>query len=680
MNRKQLETKLREQERALANLNDIIAADKKVTSFEERTDKTRTHLKRGETTLTKAELEEKRNKMEMEKEKIEATINDLRQQVDRKLVVELTRIDQQNRWKVARRKTTTPTYTEFPDVFSDSDENRLIIDDKPKRKRKRTKKGRNKNKPEARTRSPSETVTNETPPQAEKSEETEQTVEIIPQMKLPLKKRKIGGNQAENTSVVVITDDEADKPDSEGNQEQTQEHNNSGETEPTHTEKTKATEEAGIDKPFEIVKKKGEEDKNIITIRMKKRKVKQIRIKTEKTESPPPLGNQEDSETTNPTSEVGYIEIKPTTPPRTTEDITSPENTEPHSEDQEVEEANPPPTISPAPREVTNAPTQQTSETSENPQRISTTTTPLWRPHEIHRPTTTWTPNPTQTTNIHNQIEAIRRRQQAQLQQTQRPNTLAIPNIPTTQPNPVTTPMNPPQNHPPQMNTAAEYILNNIQNPISVATSQTRTGRPRGRPPTRDIRPTNTTMAAVRPQPIQAGQSGQIVAAGRPIPITHHHETGNPSQANFVTHNPVARMQNQRSQAIQRLINNQRTNNMPTPRPYNLHHGNHRLPFNNNMQIGDPLQSTAYPTNDPPRSLPTQMSPSIFSRQTLPVPPIFLPANTYWIIRATRAGTHNDMTQVFLWPLYGYNAFENPLATTGTRNATQFGYPARVNQ
>ena len=164
MNRKQLETKLREQERALANLNDIIEADKKVTSFEERTDKTRTHLKRGETTLTKAELEEKRDKMEREKEKIEATINDLRQQVDRKLVVELTRIDQQNRWKVARRKTTTPTYTEFPDVFSDSDENRLIIDDKPKRKRKRTKKGRNKNKPEARMRSPSETVTNETPP------------------------------------------------------------------------------------------------------------------------------------------------------------------------------------------------------------------------------------------------------------------------------------------------------------------------------------------------------------------------------------------------------------------------------------------------------------------------------------------------------------------------------------
>ena len=174
MNRKQLETKLREQEKALANLNDIIAADKKVTSFEERTDKTRTHLKRGETTLTTEELEEKRNKMEMEKEKIEATINDLRQQVDRKLVVELTRIDQQNRWKVARRKTTTPTYTEFPDLFSDSDEDRLIIDNKPKRKRKRTKKGKNNNKPETKTKSPTPTVTNEATPQAEEQSQKNQ--------------------------------------------------------------------------------------------------------------------------------------------------------------------------------------------------------------------------------------------------------------------------------------------------------------------------------------------------------------------------------------------------------------------------------------------------------------------------------------------------------------------------
>ena len=698
MNRKQLETKLREQEKALANLNEILEADKRVTSFEERTDKTRTHIKRGETTLTKAELEEKRNKMEKEKQKLEATIDHLRRQVDRKLIVELTRIDQQNRWRVARRKTTTPTYTEFPEVFSDSDENKLVIDDKPRRKRKRTKKTRGRRQTQTTTEeSPSQTVTNSSTAQSEnedtttestttpksnatKQDEDDQTVEVIPQMKLPLKKRKLESNQMENTSVITVEDDETNSEQSPSNQEHEEEKTIPQQQEITNEQ---TEQEEPQEKPFEIVKKKGEDDKNVITIRVKKRKVKQISIKTEKiTESHQDASNQKEQDKEPETSEVGYIEIKPNTPQATEQDQHNkenqtpnrPQNTDSPQRDQELDEANPPPTISPTPMEVTN-PAQQTEN---NPPAWTTPNATFWRPHETERPIRNWTPNPAQTANIHNQIEAIRRRQEAQNRQAHRPNTLPLPNIPITQNHQVTTPVAPPQTHPPQISTAAaEYILNNIQNPASIATSQTKTGKPRGRPPTRGIRPMNTVTAAIRPQPIRAGH---IMAAGREIPITHHHQTGNPTQANFVTHNPVAQMQNQRNAAIQRLISHQRNGNLPTPRPYNLHHGNHRLPFNNNMQVGAPLESSVYPTNNPPRSLPTPMSPSIYARQTLPIPPIFLPANTYWIIRAARTGTNNDMTQVFLWPLYGYNAFENPLATTGTRNGNHHGYPAAPNQ
>ena len=636
-------------------------------------------------------------KMETEKTKLEKTIDHLRQQVDRKLVVELTRIDQQNRWKVAKRKTTTPTYEEFPDVFSDSDENKLVIDEKPKRKKKKAKKTKNTKKTTEKPKSPNSTVTNsptlqnvskKTTTEPNETEENEspntdqgkETEKVTPQIALPLKKRKINEHQSETTVTTQPEHEEGEPTPTEGKQGTPPATTQEPESEkPIHKEPLP---QQVKENPFEIVRRTGEDDKPIITIRVKKRKVKQINIKTERiTEthpvtSPRPQSNQEEKEPENqPSSEVGYIEIKPTTPPPTEN---SPENSQPattetrseRQEDQEIEEANPPPTISPTPMEVT-----RTAETSTE-QRLPPISA-FWRPHEDPRPSTTWSPNPSQTANIHNQIEAIKRRQQARIQEAQRPSTLPIPNIPITQAHQVTTPTNPPPNHPPQTDMTAEFILDNIQNPQNVATSQTKTGRPRGRPPTRDIRTTNTNIARIRPQPIR---EDHIVAAGREIPITHHYQTGNPSQANLTTHNPVPRTQNPRNSAIQRLINHQRNNNLPTPRPYNLHHNNYRLPFNNNMQIGAPLESHSYPINNPPRTLPTPMSPSIYSRQTLPIPPIFLPANTYWIIRATRTGTHNDMTQVFLWPLYGYNAFENPLATTGTRHAHPNGYPPNQTQ
>ena len=203
MERQQLQQNLEAQEERLRKLTDSLKGMRNLRSFHEREDTDRTSMNIGETHLTPDELRARIDRTQHAKEVLEREIVKLRNKVDKKLVIELTRLENSSGWKVKERakhtrRTKPVSYRESPltEQENDSDEDKLVIDEKKRRAPRRKKTNRRINHSGKKTTRKPATTTRDSTETPTTTQTTNQTTDRkrsteVPNNQKPLKKRKL---------------------------------------------------------------------------------------------------------------------------------------------------------------------------------------------------------------------------------------------------------------------------------------------------------------------------------------------------------------------------------------------------------------------------------------------------------------------------------------------------------